>query len=148
MVKSLPETILLKADPNRLQFEAGGTITPGDLLNLNSSAAVIRHATAGRAHARMVAVENDIGGDEITDDYASGEIVQVNACRPGDTVFMRLDTAQTITIGEFLESSGDGSLRAFVADSNAIAPEEHLVGQALQAVTTTSVQSRIKVIII
>lgn len=146
MVKALPETILLKADPNRFQFEAAGTITPGDLLDINSSSRMLRHATAGLAHSRMVAVENDIGGDEITDDYLVNEIVQFNACRPGDLVFMRLDTGQTIAVGDFLESSGDGSLRLFVVDSEAITPEEHIVGQAFQAVTTTSVQSRIKVL--
>lgn len=124
MVKTTPETILLIGEPNRREYDAAGTITPGDLLELNSSGDVIRHnSAAARIGPRYVAVENDIAGDDITHDYASGEVVQVHSARPGEVLLMRLSNGESVVIGDFLASDGAGRLDRVTSNSSALDAE-------------------------
>ena len=77
MVKSAPETILLKGEPNRKERDAGGVIIPGHLLRLDPDGDVTVHGTAeGVIGVRYFAVENDIAGDDIDDAYADQEVCQ------------------------------------------------------------------------
>lgn len=124
MAKANPETILLIGEPNRREYDAASAITPGDLVELNSSGAVLRHNSAGaRIGPRYVAVENDIAGDDITHDYATGEVVQVHSARPGEVLLMRLGAGSSVAIGDFLQSNGAGRLASVDADSSAFDAE-------------------------
>lgn len=138
MAKSAPETILLIGDPNRIEREAGGAITPGHLLEINSSNAFIVHNSAGVIAYPLFAVENDIAGDDLLHAYASGEKVQANWFRPGDEVLALVANGESIVIGDFLESNGNGELREHTPDSAGAAQEVHpLVGVAMQAIDTS-----------
>jgi hypothetical protein len=99
----------------------------------------------------LVAIENALEGDDIADTYSSGERVQYVALRPGDEFYGILTTSQTILIGDFLESTGDGTFKKHVAPteaSNGVLTVDTLyykavVARAREAKTTTGSVARI-----
>lgn len=107
----MANTILLKGRGIRKEAVAAGTITPGDLLTINSSGLLIRHATAGGAAAPLFAVENDIVGATIDDDYVTNDYVQSEYMYSGCSVLANVAAgASAIVIGDLLQSAGDGTL--------------------------------------
>lgn len=91
---------------------AAGAITPGHLLVLGSGDTVTVHATEGGRTERMIALEDALQGNTISDAYASGDIVTLLHALPGDEVYAMIKAGETITIGEQLISAGDGTLKA------------------------------------
>lgn len=107
-----PSTILLKGRGIRKEAVAGGTITPGHLLNINSSGQLVVHATAAGPVAPLFAVENDLVGKGITDNYSANDYVQAEYLYCGCEVYALVAAGATaITRGDLLESAGDGTLR-------------------------------------
>lgn len=115
-------------------------ITPGHLIALNSSGAMIKHNVAGPAAAAganaqgavKVAVENDIFGDGIDDAWASGD---QGLYQPLDTgcEFMALlaPAATAVAYGDLVESAGNGTVRKTTITANAI-------GRAVEAVDNSA----------
>lgn len=132
MAKSAPETIILKGTPIMKEAEAGGAITPGQLLIRSGAGTVAVHNSAGGHAAPLFARENDIAGDDIDHAYATGENVLMFVARPGDEVFAFLADGENASVGSFLESNGDGDLRVISGDSAATVARA-VVGQALVA---------------
>ena len=127
--------IQLKGDFQRKELPAAAAITPGHLVVRNSSDEFAVHADAAGPHGSAFAVEDELQGSTITDDYATGDRVQVNYQQKGNEVMARLspDLAGTpVVIGDFLESNGDGDLR-LISGTN-----EQPVGVALEAVDLTA----------
>lgn len=123
---------------------AAGTITPGMLVELTSADKVQAHSTqAGDAIPIMFALEDELQGKTIDDNYSATNPVQVWVAQSGECVYAILADSQDVEIGEFLESKGDGTLQAH---SSGV-----IVAVALEAVDTTgspaSVTSRIKVMV-
>lgn len=147
MAKTRPETIILKGDPIMAEAEAGGAITPGHLVILNSSGNVVVNATADAAAAPMFAKENDIAGDDYTHAYASGEVVQYFTAYPGMEVQALLADGENASIGSFLESAANGELEVVAGAATAVAIALEAVNLSDSAADPTSEQ-RIKVRII
>ena len=127
------QTIKLKKHADVIEeFEAHATIIPGMLVALNSDNEVLAHATAGgNVIPVMFALEDELQGKGIDDDYAAGDMVQVWIPGRGDQVNALLRDEQTITIGQFLESDGDGRVQlhaADVGDSTTGAVQQAIVG--------------------
>lgn len=110
--------VFVKGTPEREEFTAGGTITPGQLLEIDSSDNVIVHNSAGQNVYSLFALENDIEGDDIDDDYASGEQVQCAWASPGHIVNALIKDGENIAIGDWLESDGTGDLAEHAADDS------------------------------
>jgi hypothetical protein len=147
-----PKTVLLKGDPIRKEGKAGGAITPGHLIDFDSSGDLVVHATAGGNAQPRFAIEEDFIGDGIDTAYADDSNVQYVVARQGDEMYAILTTSQTIAKGAALESAGDGTLRAHTplaiaegGTANKTAYADAVVGYALEAVTTTSATKRIRV---
>jgi hypothetical protein len=141
MAASVPHTILLKGEWEMLQNEgvAGGTIRPGDLVSVTTAGAIVVNPTAGDAFPRKAfALEDDAQGKGIADSYAAADRVRYAECQPGNEIYAWLATTQTIVIGTPLESAGNGALRLRATTGAGVAT-------ALEAVTTTGSQARIKV---
>lgn len=151
MAQSTPETIILEGAERCIQYEAtaGGTITPGHLVALNSAGAVVVHPTAaGAAPERAFALEDDAQGRGITDAYDAStyKSVRYAICPPGTKIYAIISpVTQSIAIGDKLESAGNGMLREHVPQVGADATSPAIgvrVGQivavALEAVTVTS----------
>lgn len=91
------------------EFVAGAAITPGMLVALNASGAVIPHGEAAGNAIPMFALEDELQGKTIDDAYEAGAPVQVWVAGRGDIVNAIAGTA--ITAGDFLVSDGTGKLK-------------------------------------
>jgi len=123
------------------EYVAASAITPGNLVELTSAGTVQNHSTADGDVLQMFALEDELQGNEITDAYAAGDVVQVWIPVRGEIVYGRLADEQNVAIGDFLVSNGDGLLKAYTAESwesadaqSANSIYDHvIVGQVLEA---------------
>jgi hypothetical protein len=128
------KTITIKGDPVRLERAAAAAITPGFLVELTSADALQAHSTAGGTQAKMFALEDENQGKEIADAYSTGNEVLAAVFGAGDEVLALLADGETVTIGTYVESNGDGYLRAVDADVSAgDIGVQSVVGVALEA---------------
>jgi len=116
-INTSPRTIRLKGVGRRIERPAQGTIKPGALVALSRTDGFIAHPSAGNKTTAMFALENELLGLGIDDNYASGDLVQVEHFTQGDWVLAYLAAgASKVWEGDFLESAGDGSVRLVGAD--------------------------------
>lgn len=134
----MSNTIILKNYSNVFaEYIAQATITPGELLTLHSDGRVKPHNSAGGPVLKMFAVEDELQGKGIADNYAAGDPVNVWIPGPGDEVYARLANGETAVIGSFLVSDGNGELRVWEADSAGVVEYSNsIVGVALEAKDT------------
>ena len=139
MAKANLEKVLLIGAPNQMERDAADAITPGMLIELNSTNGVIPHNVAGGFSDKWVAVENDIAGDDFDHPYLAGEVCLFNACRQGDEVLLTINDGENIAIGEDLESAGNGKVRAIVGEESGavFGRQRYAVARALQAIDMT-----------
>jgi hypothetical protein len=105
------KTIILKGEGVRREALCSAIVKPGYLVEIESTGKVKPHATAAGVAAAMFAVEDDLQGNGIDTDYASGKLVQYNVMRPGDEVWALIKDGEAIAIGDKLVSGGDGTLK-------------------------------------
>lgn len=111
MSKPKSETIILKGKPSRKEDVATAAISPGHLVEFNG-AGVRKHATAGGISRKAFALEDDMSGKTISDEYAPGSNVLYAVFSSGDEHLARLAaSAAAIVKGDRLESAGNGTLR-------------------------------------
>ena len=131
-INTRPRTIRLKGIERRLEKPAAGTILPGSLVALTRQDTIRVHPTAGSKTSAMFALENELLGLGIDDNYVVNDLVQVGQCKPGDWVLATLAAAATkVWEGEFLESAGDGTLRLVGGD---YAEGASAIAQAMETV--------------
>ena len=104
-------------------------ITPGALLELTSAGLVKAHSDAGGVALPMFALEDELQGKEINDNYAANDKIQVWVAVRGEIVFANIADNEDVSIGDYLVSAGDGTLR--VAGSSG--DGSVYVGQAVAA---------------
>ena len=91
----------------------------------------------------MFALEDELQGNSIDDAYADGDQVQCWCAQAGEEVYAILaDDSAAVSIGDYLESNGDGNLTLHVSDTESFESNEageitvypeQLVGIALEA---------------
>lgn len=138
MASSAPKTILLKGDPLFKEALTSGAVTPGNLVQLNSSGVLVRHANAGQNAIPLFAYENELIGSGIDTAYVTGNRGRYFAARPGDEVYAILASGQNVASGAFLESNGDGTLRAYTNQSGQNVYTAAVVGVSLEAKNNTN----------
>jgi hypothetical protein len=99
------------------EHTANAAITPGNLIEIMSTGKVRRHSTAGAPAAKLFALEDELQGKGIDQDYASGSVVQCWWAVPGEEVYALLADGQNIAIGDKLVSDGAGRLTKGLDDS-------------------------------
>lgn len=102
-------TINLKGEHIRKEGKASSAITPGDLIEFGGAAELRRHSGVGTQARRAFALENDLIGQGIDDDYDANDTVQYGLFIPGSEVYAKVNAA--VNKGDFLESNGDGRLK-------------------------------------
>lgn len=102
------------------EYEAGGAITPGHNVRLNSDGEAIVNATATGPAPALFAVEDELQGKTTRDAYAEGDRVQVWAVQPGEEVLAIIDSALDPDIGDILEPSTGGELQAVTTGTNVL----------------------------
>jgi hypothetical protein len=120
------------------EYVAAAAISPGHLVELASTGKAQVHSTAGGPAKPMFAFENELEGETIDDAYAADDVVQVLVSIPGDQVNAVLADGENVSIGDYLESNGDGTLRKYAADTGSSAGELYdkpasIVGLAMEA---------------
>jgi hypothetical protein len=137
----MSQTIVLKqVQIGRAQIEklAVAELYPGHLLERTSADKVQKHSTSGGNCALpMFAIEDENQGNDIDDAYAADDRVVCWIPQRGDQVQAVLSDGENVSIGDYLESNGDGTLKKYVAsgqDSNADPiTQNRIVGQADEA---------------
>jgi len=129
-------TISIMGPARQREFKAGGAITPGHLVEVSSTAGdVVVHSTAGGTAIAMFALEDEGQGKTITQAYADNNEVRCGVFGPGDEVYAILADGENASVGSFLESAGDGTLRVVDADASVgDIGVQSVVGIALEAV--------------
>jgi len=115
-------------------------ITPGMLLELTSSCTVQAHSSAGGNVLHMFALEDELQGNGIDDNYAASAKIQVWVPVRGECVYAILADGENVSCGDFLESNGAGLLQKHNPDefesdeSIAAIYTNQIVGQAIECV--------------
>ena len=147
--KTDAKTILLAGSAvvvNELAMTASEAILPGHLVERVSAGTLSKHSTAAGNATKSFAFENESDGSGIDEAYADGETVIFGTCPAGTKINAILADSNTIAIGDFLESNGDGTLRALAADAATDQDQRtSVIGQALEAVTTSGATARIEI---
>jgi len=134
------------------EYEAAAAITPGMLLKLDSDGKVQKHDSAQGTAIPMFALEDELQGKGIAEDYASGDRVQVWIAQRGEQVYALLKDGTSVAIGDYLVSDGAGALKKYVAVDESVNPDdtvaietEHnvIVAQALEAMDLTQSTAKI-----
>jgi|SRR6056297_501741 len=99
------------------ELVAASAITPGMLVEEDSNGKVQAHQNSGQNILQMFALEDELQGNGIDDDYSADDPVQVWIPYRGDQVYTILADGENVSIGDFLESNGDGYLKKHVADT-------------------------------
>jgi hypothetical protein len=113
------KTIKLKCygEDITLNLVANAAITPGMIVEQLSTDKVQAHASAGQNVAPvLVAMENDLEGEAITDAYAADDQVRCWIPRRGDEAYLWLEDGQNVNKHDLLESAGTGRLQKHAAD--------------------------------
>lgn len=140
----MPNTIVLKGDPIQREDKAAEAITPGELLEYNSSGNLQPHSSAAANAQPRFAVENELFGEDYTTDYKADDQVMHVTGQQGDEVYAWLAGLENVNKGADLESDGNGALQAYDTGS----PEDDgVVAYAAEAVNNSgsSARTRIKV---
>jgi hypothetical protein len=128
-------SVTLKGCPQVTEeYTASATVKPGYLVDGFDT--VAHQGTAAADTPRRFALERDELGAGVDNTYqgsgtpsayyASGDVVKVGSFAPGMRVLAFVASGQDISVGEFLESAGDGTLRTLAAGKAlAVALEAH-----------------------
>lgn len=153
---TVPKTVILKGDPIKKeeQVHAAVSVTPGMLVAFDGTSGNLRaHATAGGNAAPAFAVENSDMGYGIDDAYYGaghaskpsgwlGDSAQYVVSRPGDELYALLAVGANVAKGAFLESAGNGALRAFTNQANQF---RAIVARALEAVNNAAGSAAVRI---
>lgn len=126
------KTITVKGNAHVIRKEGiviTAAITPGMLVAV-AATGIVRHATAAGNAARSFAVENEVVGDGIDDDFAVADTVLFGVFPPGAEVYAF--ASGSISLGDFVESNGAGGVRVAAARAATTeAQSASIVGVAL-----------------
>lgn len=129
MTDNLRRTIALLGCPVLNEDGAASeAITPGHLVKGVTSIAK-QTATTGDL-SRTFALERDEMGKGISTAYAIGDYVKVGAFHAGCHVYAIIASGQNIAADQYLESAGNGTLRAIASGAR--------LGRALEAVNNSA----------
>jgi hypothetical protein len=136
-----PRRIALTSGVKQQEAVAGGNITPGHLVALNSSGQVVVHGTGGGPAERAFAVEDALQGKGIADAYSSGSRVSYVIAPPGEEIYAWLAAGNNAAIGSFLSSNGNGQLKVASGTDTRLA----VALEALNLTASGAIATRIKV---
>ena len=109
MAKALPETILIKGDAwVTHEAPAAVILTPGEFVVFAADGDF--ELPAAGDLTKLIVIESDIEGNEITDDYAAADNCRAVFMQPGGIVRAIITDGQNITRGQELEVDTNGTL--------------------------------------
>lgn len=140
-------TIRLRAqNPIRYEALATGAVTPGQLLELLLTGHVQRHSGAAGKRETIFAMEDELQGKKITENYTTNTLVQYEVAQAGDEIYAILSDGENVVIGDYLESNGDGDLQKFTSGITVGVALEALDLSGSSGVDPSSRRIRIRVV--
>ena len=119
ITKQTPKTIHLGGPVVAVNdLVAGGAITPGYLIERYSASGTPKfqaHSTASGMAAKTVALEPTMLNKTVDDAYAAGDLVEAAVLAPGAAAWMLIASGQTLVAGDFMESTGNGTIRKYTS---------------------------------
>lgn len=134
-----PKTIILAGHCLHKEAIAGATITPGMLVERNASENLIPHGTSGGSAQPAFAIENDLVGRGIDDDYASDDQVMYKVVYEGGEVYALIADGEDIDYDDPLTSDGAGALREAAAGEPVVARSRNSANVAPSGTTARCV---------
>jgi len=131
-----------KYSDNVEEMKASAAITPGMLVEIYNSGGtplVRKHSKDdGWVGPIKFALEDELQGKGIADDYAADDMVQIWTPYRGDWVYALLADGENVSIGDKLTSNGDGFLQKFGAEESAIEESASIVAVAREAINRST----------
>lgn len=119
---------------------ASAVITPGMLLDFNSSNEYLPHgAAAAAALPPIVALEDELRGQTIDDNYEVGEPVQAWTMNAGEEFLALLADGQTLVVGDALVSDGAGKFAKSAAPATDV-----VIARVMEPVTASPAGTHIR----
>lgn len=109
---STENQVHLVGEFRREELVAAAAISPGNLLEITSAGKFQKHSSSGGACLRIFAEIDALQGNTLSNDYSADDIVSANVELPGNEVQAFLKSGENVSIGDELESAGDGTLQA------------------------------------
>ena len=126
--------------PTEAEYQVAAAVTPGRIVELTSAGKVQHHSTAGGKCLKCVALGMPEIGKTITDASGASDFIRVWFPKPGDIGAISIAVSQNVSIGDWVESNGDGTVRKAAADTSAgTIVVGSLIGQVLEATNLTHV---------
>lgn len=94
------------------EYEAGGTVLPGALLQLTADNTVENSSAAGDKAPALFALEDELQGKTTRQSYSENDRVQTWYVQPGEEVLALVDSGFDPDVGTLLEPGTGGQLRA------------------------------------
>lgn len=125
------------------EYTAAATITPGMILEHTTADKVQAHSAAGQNVIPIIALEDELQGNGIDDNYSADDQVQCWVPLRGEIAYLILEDGENAAIGNLLESAGDGRVQVHTADTEAVGGDSsgnlasfyshQIIGEALEA---------------
>lgn len=91
--------------PGYLVYQYSGGITTGD-----PAALPTYRVNADVNHPPCIVFENDLAGETIDDDIASGDYIRVKYMEPGEKYVVYVKSGEAIAVGDLLQPYTDGTV--------------------------------------
>lgn len=140
ITRKAPNTIQLAGQGTLINtVHASAAITPGMLIERhNSSGEKFRaHSTAAGFANVIFALDQGEMNKGIADAYAAGDLVKALKPWPGSIIYALIASGENITVSNFLESAGDGTLKVYGSGVR--------VAQALESVDNSAGPSHARI---
>lgn len=151
MENNAPNTILLSPGDGDINSQrvkealAAAAITPGHLIEHNSTTVRV-HATAQGRAQKLFALENIADAKGIDDAYITGEGVRYLTAQRGDEIYALVAAGTAaIALNASLASAGDGTLITVVDTADAKPLDQVVVARALEAVDNSGGGSAVRI---
>lgn len=140
-------TIKIKKYSNVVnEWVANEALTPGMVVELMSTNKVKKHATSGGNVYPLIVLEDELQGNDLNDNYAAADKVQVWSPNRGDEAYLLLADEENVAIGDFVESDGFGKVKKHTAEAWGSSDDQvantvyskPIVGIAMEAVNLSS----------
>jgi hypothetical protein len=92
-------------------------ITPGDLLEVTSAGLVQAHSVEGGVILPIIALEDELQGNGIDDDYAASDKIQCWVAQAGEMAYLNVAEGEDVSTGDKLISAGDGTVKVYTGDA-------------------------------
>jgi len=145
MAKARPDTIIIKGEAwVTHETEASVILTPGEFVIFDGSGEFALPAAGDLS--KLIVIEDDLQGNEITDDYAVNDRVRAVFMQPGSVVQAILTDGQNVPIGRELEVDANGTLITIGSNQPIVVAMEAI--DASDSAATPVASRRIEVMIL